>query len=145
MTMRQKLNLITLGVENLERALNFYEKGLGWKKSDKSVDDLALFPLGGITLALYPREDLAADVTLPYEPYEPSGFSGLTFSYNTKSENEVDEVLKKVEALGAEIIKPAQKVFWGGYSGYFKDLDGYVFEVAFNPFWEFDENDNLKL
>ncbi|HSN10274.1 MAG TPA: VOC family protein [Hanamia sp.] len=140
--MRQKLNLITLGVENLERALNFYEKGLGWKKSDKSVDDLALFPLGGITLALYPKEDLAADVTLPYES---SGFSGLTFSYNAKSENEVDEVLKKVEALGAAIIKPAQKVFWGGYSGYFKDLDGYVFEVAFNPFWEFDENDNLKL
>ncbi len=64
MIMRQKLNLITLGVENLERALNFYEKGLGWKKSDKSVDDLALFPLGGITLALYPLKELAADVTL---------------------------------------------------------------------------------
>lgn len=140
--MRQKLNLITLGVEDLKRSLNFYEKGLGWNKSDKSVDDLALFPLGGITLALYPREELAADVTVPYQP---SLFYGLTFSYNAKSENEVDEVLKKVAALGAEIIKPAQKVFWGGYSGYFKDLDGYVFEVAFNPFWEFDANDNLKL
>lgn len=140
--MRQKLNLITLGVGDLTRSLNFYEKGLGWKKSDKSVDDLALFPLGGITLALYPREELAADVTVPYQA---SLFYGLTFSYNAKSENEVDEVLKKVAALGAEIIKPAQKVFWGGYSGYFKDLDGYIFEVAFNPFWEFDENDNLKL
>lgn len=140
--MRQKLNLITLGVENLERALNFYEKGLGWKKSEKSVGDFALFPLGGITLALYPREELAADVTLPYEL---SRFYGLTLSYNAKSENEVDEVLKKVEALGAVIIKPAQKVFWGGYSGYFKDPDGYIIEVAFNPFWEFDENDNLEL
>jgi hypothetical protein len=64
--MRQKLNLITLGVDNFERSLNFFEKGLGWKKSDKSMDDLALFPLGGIMLALYPREELANDATLTY-------------------------------------------------------------------------------
>jgi uncharacterized protein len=140
--MRQKLNLITLGVDEFEKSVNFYEKGLGWKKSDKSMDDLALFPLGGITLALYPRQDLAKDATLSYQP---TGFSGLTISYNAKSEKEVDEILKHVADLGATIIKPAQKVFWGGYSGYFKDLDGYVFEVAFNPFWELDEKDNLKL
>jgi predicted lactoylglutathione lyase len=140
--MRQKLNLVTLGVDNFKRSLNFFEKGLGWKKSGKSMDDLALFPLGGITLALYPREELAKDATLPYQPTE---FSGLTLSYNAKSEKEVNDVLKQVEKLGAKIIKPAQKVFWGGYSGYFKDLDGYVFEVAYNPFWELDENDNLKL
>ena len=140
--MRQKLNLITLGVDSLDRALNFYEKGLGWKRSIKSAEDLVLFSLGGITLALYPREDLAADVTLPYQP---SGFYGLTLSYNAKSENEVDEVLQQVRELGAVIVKPAQKVFWGGYSGYFKDLDGYVFEVAFNPFWDLDKDDNLKL
>ena len=140
--MRQKLNLITLGVDDFERALNFYEKGLGWKKSDKSVDELAVFPLGGITLTLYSRKALAEDAMLKYQPTE---FSGLTLSYNAKSEKEVDEVLAKVKSLGATIIKPAQKVFWGGYSGYFKDLDGHVFEVAHNPFWEFDENDNLKL
>lgn len=140
--MRQKLNLITLGVDDFDRALNFYEKGLGWKKSDKSMDDLALFPLGGITLALYPRQELADDATLEYEP---SQFSGLTISYNARSEKEVDDVLKKVAGLGATIIKPAQKVFWGGYSGYFKDPDGYLFEVAYNPFWELDEHDNLKL
>ncbi|HEY6974964.1 MAG TPA: VOC family protein [Chitinophagaceae bacterium] len=140
--MRQKLNLITLGVDNFEKSLEFYEKGLGWKKSDKSMDGLALFPLGGITLALYPRQELSDDTTLRYQPTE---FSGLTISYNARSEKEVDEVLKQVEKLGAIIIKPAQKVFWGGYSGYFKDLDGYLFEVAFNPFWELDENDNLKL
>lgn len=64
---------------------------------------------------------------------------------NTKSEKEVDEVLEKVAKLGATIVKPAQKVYWGGYSGYFKDLDGYLFEVAYNPFWELDENDNVKL
>jgi uncharacterized protein len=140
--MRQKLNLITFGVENFEKALNFYEKGLGWERSDKSMDGLALFPLGGITLALYPRQELANDVTLDYEP---TRFSGLTISYNAKSEKEVDEVLAKVAALGATIVKPAQKVFWGGYSGYFKDLDGYLIEVAYNPFWEFDKNDNLIL
>jgi catechol 2,3-dioxygenase-like lactoylglutathione lyase family enzyme len=140
--MRQKLNLITLGVDDLEKSLSFYEKGLRWKRSAKSMDDFALFPLGGITLALYPRKELAADATVDYQP---TTFSGLTLSYNTKSEKEVEEVLAKVEALGATIIKPAQKVFWGGYSGYFRDPDGYVIEVAYNPFWELDENDNLKL
>ena len=74
--MRQKLNLITLGVDDFERSLNFYEKGLGWKKSDKSMGDLALFPLGGITLALYPRKELAKDVTLKYQP---PNFPGLLF------------------------------------------------------------------
>jgi catechol 2,3-dioxygenase-like lactoylglutathione lyase family enzyme len=140
--MRQKLNLITLGVDDFQRSLAFYENGLGWKRSGKSMDDLALFPLGGIVLALHPRRELAADTTLPYQP---TGFSGLTLSYNARSEKEVDEVLKRVAQLGATIVKPAQQVYWGGYSGYFKDLDGYVFEVAYNPFWELDENDNLKL
>lgn len=140
--MRQKLNLITLGVDNFEKSLNFYEKGLGWKKSDKGTDDLALFPLGGITLALYPIQELADDATLKYTPTQ---FSGLTLSYNAKSEKEVDDVLAEVEKLGATIIKAAQKAFWGGYSGYFKDPDGHLIEVAFNPFWELDDNDNLKL
>jgi len=140
--MRQKLNLITLGVGDFERSVAFYENGLGWKKSDKSVEGLAVFPLGGITLCLHPREELAADTTLAYQPTQ---FSGLTLSYNAKSEEEVDEVLEQVVKLGATIVKPAQKVYWGGYSGYFKDLDGYLFEVAYNPYWEFDENDNLKL
>ncbi|MBS1681652.1 MAG: VOC family protein [Bacteroidetes bacterium] len=140
--MRQKLNLITLGVDDFEKSVNFYEKGLGWKKSDKSMDGLALFPLGGIVLALHPRHELAEDTTLNYQPTE---FSGLTISYNAKSETEVDEVLKSVAKLGGTIVKSAQKVYWGGYSGYFKDLDGYLFEVAHNPFWEFDANDNLKL
>lgn len=140
--MRQKINLITLGVDDFDRAVDFYEKGLGWKKSDKSVESLAVFPLGGIVLALHPRHELSEDVTIEYEP---TAFSGLTLSYNAKSEKEVDEVLAHVASLGATIIKPAQKVYWGGYSGYFKDLDGYVFEVAYNPFWPLDDQDNLKI
>lgn len=140
--MRQKLNLITLGTEDFSRSLDFYEKGLGWKKSEKSMDGLALFDLGGIILALHPREELAADTSLPYQP---STFSGLTISHNTRSEKEVDEILEKVAALGGRIVKPVQKVYWGGYSGYFKDLDGHLFEVAYNPFWELDEKGNVIL
>lgn len=141
-TMRQKLNLITLGTGNFHKSLDFYEKGLGWKKSDKSMDELALFDLGGIILALHPRHELAADTTLTYQP---TTFSGLTISHNTRSEKEVDEVLEKVASLGATIVKPAQKVYWGGYSGYFKDPDGHLFEVAYNPYWELDKNGNIKL
>lgn len=140
--MRQKLNLITLGVADFQKSVDFYEKGLGWKKSAASVEELALFPLGGMVLALHPRTALAEDATVSPNG---SGFSGLTISYNAKSEKEVDEVLDKIKNLGATIIKPAQKVYWGGYSGYFKDLDGHLFEVAYNPFWELDENDNIKL
>ena len=140
--MRQKLNLITLGTEDFEKSLDFYEKGLGWKKSEKSMDGLALFDLGGIILALHPKKDLAEDANLPYQP---TSFSGLTISHNTRSEAEVDEILEKVAKLGATIVKPAQKVYWGGYSGYFKDLDGHLFEVAYNPFWELDENHNVQL
>jgi len=139
--MRQKLNLITLGVNDFEKSVHFYEQ-LGWKKSDKSIDGLALFPLGGITLALHPLQELAEDTTLQYQQ---SAFAGITISYNAKSGQEVNDVLKQAEQHGAKIVKPAQKVYWGGYSGYFKDLDGYLFEVAFNPFWDLDENDNLVL
>ena len=140
--MRQKLNLITLSVNDLKRSLEFYEKGLDWKKSAASTNNLALFSLGGIVLALYPRKLLAEDATVPDTS---TGFSGITLSYNAKSEREVDEVLEEVEKLGATLVKPAQKVFWGGYSGYFKDPDSHLIEVAFNPLWEFDEFDNLDL
>lgn len=139
--MRQKFTLITLGVANFYKALTFYE-GLGWVKSPKSQEDYALFPLGGIVLGLYPLHELEEDTTLRHQR---TIFSGMTISYNATSEEEVDTVMREAERQGATIVKPAQKVFWGGYSGYFKDLDGYVFEVAYNPFWEIDGNGNLIL
>jgi len=139
--MRQKLNLITLGVKDIKNSVRFYES-LGWIKSKASMDELALFPLGGITLALYPRQELADDATVKNEP---TGFSGITLSFNAKSEAEVIEVLDEAKKAGASIVKPAQKVFWGGFSGYFKDLDDHLIEVAYNPFWQLDENDNLIL
>jgi len=139
--MRQKFNLITFGVDDFAKSVAFYE-GLGWRKSSASMDELALFPLGGIVLALHPRKALAEDATVNAAG---SGFSGITISFNAKSEHEVDEIMQQVEKLGAKIIKPAQKAYWGGYSGYFKDLDGHLLEVAYNPFWALDEDDNLSL
>jgi uncharacterized protein len=140
--MRQKLNLITLGVDDFEKSVQFYE-ALGWKRSPASVDGLALFPLGGITLALHPRHELAADALASDKGV--AGFSGITISFNAKSVEEVDVVMQEALTAGARIVKPAQKVYWGGYSGYFSDPSGHLIEVAHNPFWELDENDNLKL
>ena len=139
--MRQKFTLITLGVRDFQKSLAFYE-GLGWKQSKFSQEQYALFPLGGIVLGLYPLKSLEQDTTLRYQA---SSFSGMSISYNATSEEEVDAVLEEAKRLGATIVKPAQKVFWGGYSGYFKDLDGYLFEVAFNPFWAIDSEGNLVL
>ena len=139
--MRQKLNLITLGVNDMKKSTAFFE-GLGWKKSAASVEGLSLFPLGGMVLALHPRHDLANDAMVSAEG---SGFSGITLSYNAYSETEVNEVLAKVQELGATIVKPAQKVYWGGYSGYFKDLDGHLFEVAYNPFWGLNAEGDIEL
>ncbi|MCL4302938.1 MAG: VOC family protein [Anaerolineae bacterium] len=140
--MKPKLNLITLGVKDFARSMQFYRDGLGWPLSSASQDDVAFFPLGGVVLGLYPRDKLAEDAQVSPEG---SGFSGITLAYNTKSQAEVDEVLQTVENLGATIVKRAQPVFWGGYNGYFADPDGHLWEVAWNPFFGFDEADNLIL
>ena len=140
--MRPKLNVITLGVKDLKESINFYKHGLGWSTSAAETDEVAFFPLGGIILALYPRHLLAEDATVDASG---GGFSGITLAQNAKSEAEVDETLETVAKAGGKIIKPAQKVFWGGYSGYFADPDGYLWEVAYNPYWGFDEQDNVIL
>jgi Lactoylglutathione lyase and related lyases len=140
--LRQKITLITLGVSDLARAVNFYEKALGWRKSSGSTENLALFDLDGYGLALYPRKLLAEDANVAEQD---TGFSGVTLSFNAKSEAEVDEVLSEVSLHGALIAKAAQKVFWGGYSGYFKDPDGHLIEVAYNPFWELTEEGSMKI
>ncbi|MCD7972793.1 MAG: VOC family protein [Candidatus Azobacteroides sp.] len=132
--MEQRITVITLGVADLQRSVRFYEQ-LGWKCSDKSVGDLIVFDMPGILFALYPIGELAEDVTIPHEP---SRFSGITIAHNTHSEEEVAEILAQVETIGGSIVKPAQKTSWGGYSGYFADPDGYIFEVAYNPFWKIE-------
>jgi uncharacterized protein len=140
--MRQRLSIVTLGVADFERSLRFYRDGLGWQPSRNSSENIAFFPMGGTVLALYPRDKLAEDALVSPAG---TGFSGFTLAYNAQGKEEVDAVLAAVQAIGARIAKPAQMVFWGGYSGYFADPDGYLWEVAWNPFFKFDEKDNLVL
>jgi hypothetical protein len=140
--MEQHLHIITLGVKDLQRSHEFYSQKLGWKPSGASTDEIAFFQAGGVVLAIYPREKLAEDaLTTP----EGSRFSGVTLAFNARSETDVDEIIKDLRSKGVQIIKDPQKVFWGGYSSYFADPDGFRWEVAYNPFFPFDDNGNLKL
>ncbi len=140
--MNQHLHIITLGVSDFERSFQFYTKTLGWKSSSSSEGDIAFFQAGGVVFAIYPREKLAEDaLTSP----DDNSFAGITLAHNVKSEGEVDEIIRDLEAKGVEIIKQPQKVFWGGYSSYFADPDGFRWEVAYNPYSGFDESGNLKM
>jgi len=130
--MEPRISIITLGVTDLARSVQFYRDGLGLPLPD-GVDGIAFFKTKGTWLALYPREELAADATVPADG---TGFRGFTLAHNVRSKEEVDAVLKQAQAAGAKIIKPPQDASWGGYSGYFADPNGYLWEVAWNPhFW----------
>jgi hypothetical protein len=139
--MKQNLHIITLGVRDFEASKKFYGETLGWKPSG-SQDEIVFFQAGGVVLAIYPREKLAEDALVPPEG---QGFSGITLAHNVQSESEVDGIIRELKAKGVKIIKEPQKVFWGGYSSYFADPDDYRWEVAYNPFFPFDESGNLKL
>lgn len=131
--------MITLGVRDLAAAVAFYEKGLGFPRME-SPPEVAFFTLNGTWLGLYGREALAEDA---HVSAEGSGFGAITLAHNVGSEREVDELVAQAVAAGAVLVKIPQKVFWGGYSGYFKDLDGHLWEVAHNPlFWVGPKDDN---
>jgi uncharacterized protein len=140
--MNQHLHLITLGVKDLGKSRKFYAETLGWKLSSAGNEDVAFFQAGGVVLALFSRESLAEDALTSSEG---SGFSGVTLAYNARSELEVDEIISDLRSKGVKIAKEPQKVFWGGYNSYFADPDDYHWEVAYNPFFPFDEKGNLKL
>lgn len=130
--MKPRISMITLGVDDLPRAIAFYRDGLGFPQMD-SPPEVASFTLDGCWLGLYGRAALAADAQVAPGG---SGFPGFSIAHNVASEAEVDAVMALAARAGAEIVKPAQKVFWGGYSGYFRDPEGYLWEVAHNPlFW----------
>jgi hypothetical protein len=130
--MKPRISMITLAVRDLAAAVKFYEEGLGFPRME-SPPGVAFFTLNGTWLALYGREALAEDATVSAEG---QGFEGFTLAHNVQSEAEVDSVVNQAVAAGATLLKKPQKVFWGGYSGYFKDPDGHLWEVAYNPhFW----------
>ena len=137
--MKPRISMITLGVSDLEKSIKFYKEGLGFPRKE-SPPEIAFFKLNGSWLSLYNRESLAEDATvLP----AGSGFNGFTLSHNVASESEVDQIIEQAVSVGAILVKPPQKVFWGGYSGYFNDPDGYLLEVAHNPhFWAGPEDEN---
>lgn len=122
--------MITLGVDDLDRAIAFYRDGLGFPQLE-SPPTVAFFTLNGTWLGLYPRVELAKDANIDAAG---SGFNSFALAHNVHTEADVDEVLGHAVAAGATLVKPAQKVFWGGYSGYFADPDGHLWEVAHNPF-----------
>lgn len=138
--MEQRLTLITLGVSNLQTAINFYENTFGWQRTAASNEDIVFFQLNGIQLALFPRESLAEDA---HVAAEGSGFRGFTLAYNTRSEAEVDEVVSHLRGKGVTIVKEPQKVFWGGYSSYVADPDGNLWEIAYNPYLPMDDKGNV--
>lgn len=141
--MEPRISMITLGVSNLEKSYKFYT-ALGFPTSKKPEDGIIFFKTGGVGLALYPLEELAKDISPELSPIR-SGFSGVTLAHNTRSKAEVDTVLKLAKKAGGKIEKVAQDVFWGGYSGYFSDPDGHLWEVAYAESWEFNEDGSLVI
>jgi|SRR5579863_722506 uncharacterized protein len=140
MAMDPRINVVTLGVEDVGRARQFYER-LGWNAHPSSDANIAFFQANGLVLALYGREALAEDARISLG----QGFGGVTLSYNVATKAEVAPLLLLAQQAGGRIMKPAQDVFWGGHSGYFADPDGHLWEVAWNPIWGLQGGGSLKL
>ncbi len=126
--MEQRISLITLGVADVGRARTFYGR-LGWRGQE--VEETVFFQAGGMALVLWARDKLAGDAGI--QGGNASGFSGLALAHNVRSRAEVDQVLAGAADAGAEITQPARETFYGGYAGYFRDPDGHVWEIAWNP------------
>lgn len=142
--MEPRISIITLGVTDLDRSYKFYSEGLGFPTTRKPESGIVFFQTNGVCLALYPLDKLAADISPSY-PSEKGRFSGITLAHNTKSKKEVDVILTLAKKSGGKIEKQAQDVFWGGYSGYFSDPDGYLWEVAYADSWEFNTDGSLVI
>ena len=136
--MEPRITVITIGVDDLERALRFYRDGLGLPTEGIIGEEfdygaVAFFDLAqGLRLALWPRTSIAHDTGLAATPSSPTE---MTLGHNVSSKAEVDALMARAAAAGAVVVKPAHAAFWGGYSGYFQDPDGHVWEVVWNPQW----------
>jgi predicted lactoylglutathione lyase len=121
---------ITLGVADIARSKRFYESLFGWKTSSMGNEHVVFFKSDGVCVALYGRQALADDAHLKID----GGFSGVTIAYNVSKKSDVDSIIQRAHDLGASVPKQAEDVFWGGRSGYFRDFDGHVWEIAWNPY-----------
>ncbi len=131
--MEPRFSLVTLGVTDLARARSFYAEGLGRPLKPQSTEEVAFFGLRGVWLALWSRAALAEDAGVAAEG---TGFRGVALAHNVRTREAVDALMAQAERAGARVVRPAQDVFWGGYTGYFADPDGHLWEVAHNPhFW----------
>jgi len=139
--MDQRFSMVTLGVTDIARARSFYE-ALGWTAGGPSNDNVVFFDLGGFALGLYGRQALGEDCQ---QNPEGSGFRAISISHNVRSPDEVDATLAEAVAAGATLVKAGEKVFWGGYSGYFADPDGHLWEIAHNPFFPLDDKGRMSL
>ena len=139
--MEQRVSIITLGVADLDRSREFYER-LGWRRSMAKAEGVVFFQAGGMGLALFPRHELAKDASIADDGH---GFCGISLAYNARDRQEVDAVLAEAQAAGARLLKAAQEAFWGGYSGYFADPDGFPWEVAWNPFFRLEEDGSIRI
>lgn len=141
MSLAPRITMVTLGVADVPASAAFYEK-LGWRRSSASSEHVAFFDLHGTKLGLYGRRALAADARV--SDTEP-GFSGVTMAHNLNSEAEVDAAYAFALSCGASAVKKPEKAFWGGYSGYFADPDGHLWELAFNPFMPLGDDGGMVL
>ncbi|WP_323005829.1 VOC family protein [Pseudorhodobacter sp.] len=137
----QRVTLITLGVADLAASRGFYAR-LGWQEHGESQQNVAFFQMQGAVLGLFPLAELAKDQG---RPDTPLGRGAMTLAQNFATEAEVDTAFAAALAAGGTALKPPEKVFWGGYSGYWADLDGHVWEVAMNPFWPLNDDGSLTL
>ena len=139
--MKQAISFVTLGVGDLARSRQFYA-ALGWKESSSSNADIAFFQAGSVAFALFQREALAEGANVAAQG---SGFSGFTLAHNVESEEAVVNTIAEAVAAGATLVRPADKVFWGGFRGYFADPDGFLWEVCWNPFVTLDSEGHVHL
>ena len=142
--MEPRISIITFGVQDLERSYRFYKDGLGLPSSGKPADGIVFFETIGTRFAIYPADNFAEEFEGEFSS-EPGAFRTFAVAHNTRSKEEVEEVLQLAEQAGGKIEKPAQDVFWGGYSGYFSDPDGYLWEVAYADSWKFNADGSLVL
>ena len=129
--MKPRISMISLGVQDLRKATTFYQDGLGLPRLQPYSDDITFFDLNGSWLGLYPWDKLAEDAGITPAG---SGYRGVALCHNLHSKEAVDEQMQEAINAGASLVKKPQEVFWGGYSGYFSDLDGHLWELAYNPF-----------